>query len=214
MPQPSLSESLVSGKGILEHYVDFADAKRELQKWGVENAKKSSLKPEPRASQHWCWEALWSNHILEELNEAPNGPWWDHLPLNPTRDYMGSSSALPPLQDVKWKGVELAKGAAELACVCGPSCSFLAHAGKDPIGRLQRLIVFQYKISFPMDSPWFDGAGVKQGALFLQKVKGTSFHVDFFLRLHQHRNGLIWPDCKTRTEIFARLSKAWVSSAW
>lgn len=30
---------------------------------------------------------------------------------------MGSSNALPPLQDVKWKGVELAKGTAELACV-------------------------------------------------------------------------------------------------
>ena len=42
---------------------------------------------------------------------------------------MGNSSALPPSQDVKWKGVEVARGAAELAHVCGPSGSFLAHAG-------------------------------------------------------------------------------------
>lgn len=52
-------------------------------------------------------------------------------------------------------------------------------------------MVFKYKISFPMDSPWCDGAGVKQEALFLQKVKRTSFHGDFFLRLYQRRNRLM-----------------------
>jgi len=101
-------------KGVLEHYLDFADGRTKLQRWGVENAQKSSLKLEP-PSQHWCWEALWSRSWLGgvkwRLTMAQDGI---PLPLNPSRDCRHSRSALPPSRDVEWKAVDL-------ACVCSPS---------------------------------------------------------------------------------------------
>lgn len=47
---------------------------------------------------------------------------------------------------------------------------------RDPTGHLhdQSLKVFKHKISFTMNSPGSPGAELKDGALFLQKFKGTS----------------------------------------
>lgn len=47
---------------------------------------------------------------------------------------------------------------------------------RDPTGHLhdQSLKVFKHKISFTMNSPGSPGAELKEGALFLQKFKGTS----------------------------------------
>lgn len=75
-----------------------------------------------------------ANYISEELNEVPSSSRWDPLLLNPSRDCMDSCNALFPSQDIKWKGAELARVAAELAWLCGPSGSSLAHANKGSCG--------------------------------------------------------------------------------
>lgn len=47
---------------------------------------------------------------------------------------------------------------------------------RDPTGHLRdrSLKVLRHKLSFTMNSPGSDGAELKEGALFLQKLKGTS----------------------------------------
>lgn len=117
IPQASLLERSVSCKGVLEHYLDFADGNRMLERWGAESAKKSSLKPESRSSQH-RWELpidagkqCEANHISEDLNEAPNGPRWDPLPLNPSRDILVVAVLFPHHKmssgkESSWPGVQ------------------------------------------------------------------------------------------------------------
>lgn len=104
----------------------YRDGEWRVQRKAVWNQNQSL----PRTDAGKRWEALQSKSHLRGVKWGSNGPSWDLLPLNPSRNCIGSSRALPPSQDVKWKGVDLARGAAELACVCGPSGFFLAHAGK------------------------------------------------------------------------------------
>lgn len=134
MPQAYLSESSKLVLNVLEHYLDFGDGKTELQRWRLRSTKKNSLKTEPDLPRIYAGKQCEANYILEELNEIPKGSIWDPLLLNPSRDCMDSCNAVFPSQDIKWKGVELARVAAELAWVCGPSGSFLAHVSKGSCG--------------------------------------------------------------------------------